>query len=177
MFACGRITGNNPCVATTVYIALGSNLGDREAHLSAALDAIRALRGVQSVEPSPIYETEPVLTPGSPAGQGKFLNMAAVVKTELSAEALLASLHGVEAGRGRDRDAEGTGNPPRTIDIDILLFGDKLIREPGLEVPHPRMHKRWFVLKPLCDVAADVVHPVLNKTIEQLLADCESGKT
>ena len=157
----------------TVYIALGSNLGDRQVHLASALDAIRALPGVLSVVPSPIYETEPVLTPGSPAGQSKFLNLAAVVKTTLPPGELLKSLHKIEASCGRARLSEQWGNQPRTLDLDILLYGDKTIDEPGITIPHPRMHERWFVLKPLNDLAPDMIHPVIGRSISKLLADLE----
>ncbi len=157
----------------TVYIALGSNLGDRQVHLASALDAIRALPGVLSVVPSPIYETEPVLTPGSPAGQSKFLNLAAVVKTTLPPGELLKSLHKIEASCGRTRSTEQGGNQPRTLDLDILLYDDKTINQPGITIPHPRMHERWFVLKPLNDLAPDVIHPVIGRSISELLADLE----
>ncbi len=173
-------------MATKAYIALGSNRGDRRAHLSAALDALRSLPGVLSVEPAPLYETDPV---GGPAGQGKFLNTAAAVNTDLSAEQLLAELNQIEASRGRDRQAEPERCAPRTLDLDILLFGDEIItpesscdtrhpipdtRKSDLIIPHPRMHQRDFVLRPLNDIAPDAVHPVLKRTISELLAELEA---
>lgn len=158
-------------MTTTAYIALGSNLGDRRGHLAAALEAIQALPGVRTVIHSPIYETQPV---GGPVGQGKFLNSVAAVKTDTSAEQLLAELNKIEAGRGRDRAGEPARGGPRPLDLDILLFGDRVIDRPGLVVPHPRMHQRWFVLKPFCDVAPDVMHPLLKRSIRQLLADLEA---
>ncbi len=167
-------------MTTRAYIALGSNQGDRQAYLASALDALRSLPGVTHVETSPTYETDPV---GGPAGQGRFLNAVAAVTTDLSAEQLLQALHQIEANHGRDRSAEPQRSAPRTLDLDILLFGDVVIgysggpEHPGgsalpggLTVPHPRMHQREFVLRPLCDIAPDLVHPVLKRTISELLA-------
>lgn len=162
-------------MATKAYIALGSNQGDRRAHLSAALDALRSLPGVLSVEPAPIYETDPV---GGPPGQGKFLNTVAAVNTDLSPKQLLAELNQIEADRGRDRQAETERCAPRTLDLDILLFGNEIIdasNESGLIVPHPRMHQRDFVLRPLNDIAPDAVHPVLKRTVRELLAELEAA--
>ncbi len=164
-------------MATQTYIALGSNLGDRAGHLAAAISALEALPGVLSVESAPVYETEPVGSPdlsGLRGEQDNFLNTVALVKTTLSAKDLLAACHRIEAGRGRDRASETARNMPRTLDLDIVLFGDDVIAEDGLVVPHPRMHQRWFVLKPLSDLSPDVVHPVLKKTAQQLLAELET---
>jgi len=167
-------------VETLTYIALGSNLGDRQGHLDAALAAIRALpgvpgvSGVSGVRMSPVYETDPVVSPGGPAGQDKFLNSVAAVKTTLAPEALLVELMKIEAERGRPTRAERVFQGPRPLDLDIVLFGDRVIDQPGLTVPHPRMHERWFVLRPLCDLDPDVLHPVLKRTAAQMLADLEA---
>ena len=179
---------------TIAYIALGSNQGDRQAHLAAALASLRATQGVSSLAQSPIYETEPV---GGPAGQGKFLNSVAAVNTVLTPEELLVKLHQIEASRGRDRNAETQRCGPRPLDLDILLFGNQIINHPqsptpvssdtrhptpdtrtlSLTIPHPRMHQRDFVLRPLCDLAPDAVHPVLKRTARELLIELETPAT
>jgi 2-amino-4-hydroxy-6-hydroxymethyldihydropteridine diphosphokinase len=165
-------------MATIAYIALGSNQGDRRAHMAAAVAVLGSISGISSVSQSPMYETDPV---GGPAGQGKFLNSVAVVNTDLLAGEFLKELHQIEAGRGRDRMHETERCGPRPLDLDILLFGDQIISPlgdtPGLTVPHPRMHQRWFVIKPLCDIAPDVVHPVLKRTASELLAELEVQAT
>ena len=145
-----------------VYVGLGSNLGDRQAHLSAALEALRATDGIEVVALSPIYETDPV----GPPPQSPYLNAAAQLKTTLAPGALLRRLLEIEASRGRLRTS--VRNASRTLDLDLLLYGDRQVAEPGLDVPHPRLAERPFVLEPLCDLAADFVHPVLHETIEQL---------
>jgi 2-amino-4-hydroxy-6-hydroxymethyldihydropteridine diphosphokinase len=146
----------------TAYIALGSNLGDREAQLEAALKALRASAGVRLTAVSAFYETEPV----GPPPQGPYLNGAAELATSLGPRALLDRLLAIEAAAGRRRTAER--NTARTLDLDLLFFGGLRIDEPGLQVPHPRLHERAFVLEPLCEIAARLVHPVLGETIEQL---------
>jgi 2-amino-4-hydroxy-6-hydroxymethyldihydropteridine diphosphokinase len=161
-------------MATLAYIALGSNQGGREAHLQEALAALGSLSGVTRVDSSPVYETDPV---GGPAGQGKFLNSVAAVNTEQTAAQLLNELNQIEAAHGRDRKAEPQRSGPRPLDLDILLFDDEIIDRPGLTVPHPRMHLRWFVLKPLCDIAPNVMHPILRRTAGELLAELETPAT
>jgi 2-amino-4-hydroxy-6-hydroxymethyldihydropteridine diphosphokinase len=151
-------------VATRAYIALGSNLGDRLAHLHAALDALAALPGTVITERSDIIETEPV---GS-AAQGRYLNAVAALDTALAARALLDALLAIESSAGRVRSASSRWGP-RTLDLDLLLFGDGIIAERGLIVPHPRLHERRFVLEPLAQIAPDAVHPVIRRTIRDLL--------
>ena len=146
----------------TAYIALGSNLGDREAHLEAALAALRASAGVRVTAVSALYETEPV----GPPPQGPYLNGAAELVTSLGPRVLLDRLLAIEAAAGRRRGA--VRNAARPLDLDLLFFGGRRIEEPGLRVPHPRLHERAFVLEPLREIAARVVHPVLGETIEQL---------
>ncbi|MCS7044903.1 MAG: 2-amino-4-hydroxy-6-hydroxymethyldihydropteridine diphosphokinase [Gemmataceae bacterium] len=157
-------------MAVIAYLALGSNVGDRAATLAAALRALAdADERIQVVRVSTWHETDPV---GGPAGQGKYLNAAAAVHTTLDPLALLARLQEIEQAFGRVRTVR---DGPRTLDLDILLFGDQIVahREPGrtLLVPHPRLQERLFVLEPLAEIAADVVHPIFQATIATLLAE------
>lgn len=147
----------------TAYIGLGSNLGDREQFLRGALERVRAAEGVQGLRASSFYETQPV---GGPAGQGKFLNAAAIVETTLSPHDFLHLLQRVELELGRERK-EHWG--PRTIDLDLLLYDDLVLETPELSIPHPRMHERRFVLEPLSEIAPDLLHPVTGKRISSFL--------
>ena len=130
---------------TTAFVGIGSNLGDRETNLERALELLAAEDGIEIAAVSEIRETEPV----GPVEQGLFLNGAARVETSLAPRALLACLLTVENRLGRVRE-ERWG--PRTIDLDLLLYGDEQIDEPGLSVPHPRLHERRFALEPLADL-------------------------
>lgn len=133
-----------------IYIALGSNLGDREATIRAALRDLEEKADIRVVRCSTLQETDPV---GGPPGQGPYLNAVAQLDTRLSPRELLARLLEIERRHGRRRDAP---NGPRTLDLDLLLFGDRVIDEDGLTVPHPRMWQRPFVTQPLeeiCDAA------------------------
>jgi 2-amino-4-hydroxy-6-hydroxymethyldihydropteridine diphosphokinase len=135
------------------YIGVGANLGDREPTMRAALAALDAKPGIRVVAVSSFRETDPV----GYVDQPRFLNAAAEVETELDARALLDALLSVERGLGRTRDGPRYG--PRTIDLDLLLFGDAELEEPGLTVPHPRLHERAFVLEPLAELDPGLVVP------------------
>jgi 2-amino-4-hydroxy-6-hydroxymethyldihydropteridine diphosphokinase len=153
----------------TAYLSLGSNIGDREAMLQAALDRLHSsdlmVRRVSSV-----YETEPV----DFKEQRFFLNLVAEMETELFPMMLLTRIQKVEFALGRRRTGQAKG--PRTIDIDILLYGSARVHSGRLEIPHPRMHERRFVLAPMAELAPDLRHPALRGTMRELLADLEGQK-
>ena len=145
----------------TVYLSLGSNIGDRERNLRAALEHLDTA-GIRIARVSPVYETEPVdLT-----GQRWFLNLVAEVETDLFPLQLLARTQKIERALGRVRTVP---KGPRTIDIDILLYGNVVVNSQGLEIPHPRMAERRFVLIPLANLAPDLRHPVTRKTVREML--------
>lgn len=154
---------------TTIYLALGSNLGDRRAHLESAIARLAPAATVTAR--SAVYETAPMYVTDQPA----FLNMALRAETELAPAALLAHLKGIEAELGRRVGSARFG--PREVDLDILLYGEAVLTDAALEIPHPRMAERAFVLRPLADVAATVRHPVLGRTIAELLADVPGAET
>jgi len=141
---------------------MGSNLGDREGTLRRAA-AMLDRHDVRVRAVSRFIETAPV----GPAGQGPYINAAAELETTLTPHGLLAVMMDIERTLGRDRD-RGQRWGPRTCDLDLLLFGSAILDTPDLTLPHPRMHERRFVLEPLANIAPDVVHPVLKKTIRQL---------
>ena len=141
---------------------MGSNLGDRLGHLTYAV--ARLADCFERLRVSPTIETAPVGVAGE---QGPFLNGAVAGETPLSARDLLERLLAIEADRGRERPFPGAA---RTLDLDLILFGDRIIDEPGLIVPHPRFRERSFVLEPLAKIAADMVDPVTGKTVAELAA-------
>ena len=151
---------------TRAFIALGSNLRPRSANLRAALGHLRRVAEVTSV--STFHRTAAVAEGGVRATDPEFLNAAAAVETDLDAHGLLAALLAIEAALGRDRTADTAG--PRPIDLDLLLFSDLVVDESDLTVPHPRMHRRHFVLEPLSEIAPAAWHPGLRKTVAELLA-------
>ena len=150
-------------IAAVAYIGLGSNLGDRRRNLERALEQLERVPGVEVLAVSRFIETEPV----GPAGQGRYLNAAAALRTALPPGALLEAMQAIEQAQGRDRAAEQR-HGPRTIDLDLLLYGQEIIDGPQVTVPHPRMHERPFVLEPLAEIAANALHPAMGVTIESL---------
>jgi len=145
----------------TVYLAFGSNLGDRGHNIQAAITQLERF-GVKMIRSSKLYETEPV----GKTDQPEFYNLVAEFHTSHSAEDLMLHIQTVERALKRVRK-EKWG--PRTIDIDVLFYGDRIISLPGLNVPHPRIQERNFVLIPLNEIAPDFVHPIYKKSVRELL--------
>jgi 2-amino-4-hydroxy-6-hydroxymethyldihydropteridine diphosphokinase len=144
-----------------IYLGLGSNVGDREANLRAAIERLSA-QDLRVIRVSPVYETEPV----GYTDQRWFWNTVAEAETELFPLQLLARAGQIERALGRRRSIP---NGPRTIDIDVLLYGNTIMKSPSLEIPHPRIAERRFVLAPLADLAPELRHPVLRRTVRELL--------
>jgi 2-amino-4-hydroxy-6-hydroxymethyldihydropteridine diphosphokinase len=152
---------------TTAYIAAGSNLGNRIETFQKAANLLA--QEVELKRQAPVYETDPV---GGPA-QGKYLNTVWEIETSLSAKGLLQTLLSIEKKLGRER---GIKNAPRTIDLDLLFYGTETLQEENLEVPHPRLQDRLFVLQPLLDLAPGFKHPVNGKTIRQLWKEASASQ-
>jgi 2-amino-4-hydroxy-6-hydroxymethyldihydropteridine diphosphokinase len=162
-----RTTETGSDMGKLVYLSLGSNVGNREEHLG---DAIRCLVSEgRVVSVSSFYETEPVEF----TEQAWFVNCAVALETTKTPEQLMTSLLGIEQEMGRRR-TEKKG--PRTIDIDILLFGDTIVDSPALTIPHPAVHERRFVLEPLVEIAPEVRHPGLNRTVRELRDALPAGQ-
>jgi 2-amino-4-hydroxy-6-hydroxymethyldihydropteridine diphosphokinase len=148
------------------YVGLGANLGDREGTIGRALDLLEEQAGIQVVRVSTLRQTEPV----GYLDQPRFVNAAAELETSLSPRALLDALLAVERELGRTREGPRFG--PRTIDLDLLVYGDRVVDEPGLEIPHPRMHERRFALEPLAELAPALVVPGRGP-VKTLLAELD----
>ncbi len=155
----------------TCYIGLGGNLGDRQANLDQALEALQEHDRIDVQQVSSYFETDPE---GGPADAPLFLNAVAEIQTDLGPRELLQALLDIERGLGRVRREK---NDPRTIDLDLLLYGDLVVNESGLTIPHPRMHERGFVLEPMAEIAPHVVHPVVGQTMQELWDEWEPEDT
>jgi 2-amino-4-hydroxy-6-hydroxymethyldihydropteridine diphosphokinase len=151
------------------FVGLGSNLGDREGTLRAAVGRLRRLPGTKVVGVSSLRDTEPI----GYLDQPRFLNGAVALETELSARELLDALLDLESAFGRDRSG-GPPHGPRTLDLDLLLYGQETIDDPGLEVPHPRLHERGFVLEPLAELDPSLEVPGKG-SVQTLLTKLDSG--
>ncbi|MBI4322750.1 MAG: 2-amino-4-hydroxy-6-hydroxymethyldihydropteridine diphosphokinase [Candidatus Omnitrophica bacterium] len=147
-----------------VFVGIGSNEGDRLEHLSRAIQALGSTPGISVTQMATIYDTEPLGPP-----QPEYLNTVVELDTTRSPQQLLDALQLLERQLGRLPSAQRWG--PRVIDLDILLYDDRILNEPTLVIPHPRLHERRFVLEPLAQLAPTLVHPVLRKTVEELLAN------
>ncbi len=152
---------------TEVLIGLGSNLGEREQNLRSAVAALGRIGRVLAV--SPVFETEPMYH----EGQDLFLNCVVSLETTLEPRALLEKLQSIEASLGRERRVR---YGPRTVDLDILFYDALVISEPGLEIPHPRIAERLFVLAPLNEVRPEFVHPVLGVSVSKMLSALRTDK-
>lgn len=155
--------GKNVTEPIQAFISAGSNIGDRQANLESALEQLDRAGTVERV--SPYFETEPV----GYSDQPWFLNIAVQIRTRLSSDALLEICMEIEQSRGRTREFL---NAPRTLDLDILFYGDSIIQNADLTVPHPRLHLRRFVLEPMAMIAPEFRHPLLHKSIRSLLDEC-----
>jgi len=154
------------------YIGIGSNLGDRAGHVQLALEQLGELDQTRVVAISQVIETAPI----GPIEQGPYLNAAASIETGLSPRGLLEAMQAIERTHARDRDREERWGP-RMLDLDILVYADRVIDEPGLTIPHPCLHERRFVLEPLAEIAAELIVPGLHQTVSGLLTALERAES
>lgn len=160
-----------PVPHSRAYIAFGSNLGDRHAHLLAARERLCTMAGIDCLAASSLYESQPS---GGPIGQGLYLNAVIAVATVLEPFALLQSLQEIEQEHGRVRSERWA---ERTLDLDLLLYNDLILQTESLTLPHPRLHERAFVLLPCAEIAPELLHPLYGQTILQLSAAIDLSGT
>ncbi len=156
----------------TAFLGLGSNLGHRAHNLRLALNALAAHPDITITSTADFIETDPI----GPADQPKYINTACAITTSLLPRRLLEACRAIEEQLGRNRQKETIRWGPRLIDIDILLYDDIVMNEPELVIPHPRMHEREFVLKPLREIAPDTIDPASGRSIRQLAAILNAGQ-
>lgn len=152
---------------TKVYLGIGSNVGERAENLKLAQFVLQK-KGIRVIRTSPVYETEAVCRPGE--SMPKFLNGVLEVETDLLPSSLLETLEEIEKLLGRVEKREWR---PRPLDLDILFYGDQIYESRRLKIPHPEIERRWFVLKPLSDLAPDFIHPVAGRRVKELLQEIQ----
>lgn len=157
----------------TVFVGFGSNVGDKLDFCDRAVTLLGLLPHSELIAVSPLYESEPVFDHARP-GPEWFLNGVVQVQTDVTPTSLLAVCREIERSLGRDEDDR---SGPRTMDLDILFYGQRIINEPGVTVPHPRLHQRRFVLAPLADLEPSWMHPVLHQTVRDLLNHLQDSST
>ncbi|MBF0573512.1 MAG: 2-amino-4-hydroxy-6-hydroxymethyldihydropteridine diphosphokinase [Desulfamplus sp.] len=154
----------------TVFISIGSNMGDKYANCIMGIEHIKKLNGTEVLEVAQFYKTEPV----DYKDQDWFINSVLKIKTELEPETLMINLKKIEQQLGQYEKKVRFG--PRILDLDIIFYGDMVINKDNLIIPHPRMDKRCFVLKPLCDIAPEIIHPILGYSAKELLKEVEDDQ-
>lgn len=154
-----------------VYLSIGSNVGDKKAHLDAAVAALNTEPHITVNSVSGYYQTEPQ----NYSDQDWFVNAVLKIETDLNPDSLLDVLNVLESGL--DKKGKPFRFGPRTIDLDIIYYDDRVFKSDSLEIPHPRMHERCFVLIPLCDIGPEVIHPVKKKRADELLKSIEKQET